>query len=140
MSDSAKLGRRQKVKFGPRESIIQKKTAPFPSSIPPLFPAASTAGGLARLRLLLVSMEKLFGSVSGLNPCLHGDAKPGRHGSESFTSALGKLYRVERVSNSQAGDWEIVADNIAGTGGIVRVLDTNATGSSSWLYRVKLVL
>jgi hypothetical protein len=57
-----------------------------------------------------------------------------------FTSALGKLYRVERVSSSQTENWEIVADNVAGTGGIVRVLDTKATGSLNWLYRVKLVL
>ncbi len=57
-----------------------------------------------------------------------------------FSSVLGKLYRVERTSNSRTGGWEVVADNVAGTGGIVRVLDTNCAGSSSWLYRVKLLL
>jgi hypothetical protein len=57
-----------------------------------------------------------------------------------FTSVPGKLYRVERASDSQPGDWEAVADNVLGTGGIVRVLDTTRTGSTTWLYRVKLVL
>jgi hypothetical protein len=56
-----------------------------------------------------------------------------------FTSVIGKVYRVERASDSQTGNWEVVADEVCGTGGIVRVLDTGVVGSTS-LYRVKLVL
>jgi len=57
----------------------------------------------------------------------------------SFTSMAGKTYRVDRSDSLQSGSWTTVQDNIAGTGGIVQVIDTNAATQSKRFYRIVVV-
>jgi hypothetical protein len=53
----------------------------------------------------------------------------------SFPSISGKSYRVDRA-DVQSGPWSAVQDNIAGTGGTVQVIDTNAAAQKRRFYRV----
>ena len=56
-----------------------------------------------------------------------------------FTSALGKLYRLERTTNVLNDVWGIVADNIPGTGTVIEITDALTTGTTGQLYRVRLL-
>jgi hypothetical protein len=54
----------------------------------------------------------------------------------SFSSAPGKLYRVERSLVTPVGAWNVVADNIAGTGANVQVTDAGGNLNPSCFYQV----
>jgi len=53
----------------------------------------------------------------------------------SFPSVTGKTYRMERSDTLQSGSWTTVQDNIAGTGGIKQVIDTDGAMQSKRFYR-----
>jgi hypothetical protein len=53
---------------------------------------------------------------------------------------LDRRYRIEANNQFPTGTWSSVADNVAGTGGIVSVPDAGAAGVSSRIYRVKVTL
>lgn len=56
-----------------------------------------------------------------------------------FMSAPGKTYRLERNDDYPNGDWSIIQDNIAGTGGIIQVTDTTTIGFIGAVYRMVLL-
>ena len=53
----------------------------------------------------------------------------------SFSSELGQRYRIERKDALAPGAWTTVADNIAGTEGIVPVTDLGAAIQPKRFYR-----
>ena len=57
----------------------------------------------------------------------------------SFTSMAGKTYRVDCSDSLQDGSWTPVQDNIAGTGGIVQVIDTDGATQAKRFYRAVVV-
>jgi hypothetical protein len=57
----------------------------------------------------------------------------------SFATVAGKTYRVERSDTSPAGPWSTVRNNIAGTGGVVQVLDAGGASQPKRFYRVVLL-
>lgn len=56
-----------------------------------------------------------------------------------FNSVLGKSYRVERTTNLYSGVWDVVSNNIWGTGAIVEIADALMPGSTPRFYRVRLL-
>jgi fibronectin type 3 domain-containing protein len=54
----------------------------------------------------------------------------------SFSSVVGKTYRVERSDTLQGGSWSTVQDNIAGTGDVLQITDSAAASLSKRFYRV----
>lgn len=63
----------------------------------------------------------------------------GRNGNDlavRFATSSGQHYRVEQSSSFTAPDWSILADNIAGTGAALSVVDYGATSSGERFYRV----
>jgi len=57
----------------------------------------------------------------------------------SFTSMVGKTYRVDCSVTLQNGSWTTVQDNIVGTGGVVQATDTDGAAQSKRFYRVVVV-
>ncbi len=57
----------------------------------------------------------------------------------SFTTVAAHHYRVERTADLAGGVWAAVADNLAGTGGILQVSDVNGTSQPQRFYRVRLL-
>ena len=57
----------------------------------------------------------------------------------SFTSAAGKLYRLESADNLVTSVWVTVSNNIPGTGAIIPVADLGAVGLTNRFYRVRLL-
>ena len=57
----------------------------------------------------------------------------------SFATVAAHRYRVERTADLAGGVWAAVADNLAGTGGILQVNDVNGTGQPQRFYRVRLL-
>jgi len=57
-----------------------------------------------------------------------------------FTTVAGNQYDLLRNGGVAIGPWSPVVTNIFGTGGTVRVADTNANGQASQFYRVKAAL
>src|SRR5207245_7693770 len=55
-----------------------------------------------------------------------------------FASELGSLYRVEYTADFGAGVWEVLSDNVAGTGGGVLVTDPGPLVPQRF-YRVRLL-
>src|SRR5688572_21472299 len=55
-----------------------------------------------------------------------------------FTTLLGLSYDLERANEVTRSLWSLVVGHVAGTGGIVQCLDTNATGEARRFYRVRL--
>ena len=55
----------------------------------------------------------------------------------SFSTMPGQPYEVERATNVIGGQWAVLASNIAGTSGVIRITNLNATGRQ--FYRVKLL-
>jgi Protein of unknown function (DUF4038)/Putative collagen-binding domain of a collagenase len=55
----------------------------------------------------------------------------------SFATVLGQSYEVQSAANLVSGSWVSVATDIAGTGSIVQVADTNAVDQVRRFYRVK---
>jgi len=56
----------------------------------------------------------------------------------TFPSVAGKRYRVERTDSLTGAPWGIAADNVAGTGADVEVVDSTE-GSHSRFYRARLL-
>jgi hypothetical protein len=54
----------------------------------------------------------------------------------SFSSAVGKTYRLESSSTLAGGSWSTVQDHIAGTGGAVQVADSGGAAHTKRFYRV----
>jgi hypothetical protein len=57
----------------------------------------------------------------------------------SFATVAAHRYRVERTADLVGGSWTAVADNLAGTGGILQVSDVNGTSQPQRFYRVRLL-
>jgi hypothetical protein len=55
----------------------------------------------------------------------------------TFPSVIGRTYRVE-VADTVVGPWTIVADQLAGTGAMLRALETQKNGQTRF-YRVRAV-
>jgi hypothetical protein len=53
-----------------------------------------------------------------------------------FPTVSGKTYRVEYSPSLQSGSWAVVQDNISGTGALVQVTDSSASGQSKRFYRI----
>ncbi len=57
----------------------------------------------------------------------------------TFTSIIGKSYRVEKSDDVSAGVWTLVADNVPGTGGNVIATDPGGASLPQRAYRVRLL-
>ena len=57
----------------------------------------------------------------------------------SFTTTPGHAYRVESTEDLAAHNWSSVADDVPGTGAIVRVMDSNGGTQPHKFYRVRLL-
>lgn len=53
-----------------------------------------------------------------------------------FPTVAGKTYRVEYSSTLAAGSWQVVQDNLSGTGGLIQVSDLNAANQTKRFYRI----
>ena len=63
--------------------------------------------------------------------------KAGNDATVSFRSATGQTYRVERTLDLVLGPWTVIADNLAGTGAALEVVDAGAlTSFPAAFYRV----
>jgi len=57
----------------------------------------------------------------------------------SFRSVAGKKYLVESNQSFPSGPWSVVANNVAGSGGIVQVIDSGAAGLPKQFYHVQVL-
>jgi len=57
----------------------------------------------------------------------------------SFNTVIGKNYRVEGSAQPGQGQWTVIADNLPGIGGTLRVTDFTNAGASRRFYRVRLL-
>jgi autotransporter-associated beta strand protein len=57
----------------------------------------------------------------------------------SFPSVAGKTYRLERSETLQNGSWLPVQENIAGTGGVLQVVDPGGMAEAKRFYRLVIV-
>lgn len=57
----------------------------------------------------------------------------------SFTSTVGKTYRIEHRSVLESGSWQTLASGIAGTGAVVQFTDLGTLGAGWKFYRVASV-
>lgn len=62
----------------------------------------------------------------------------GTNMSISFSSVAGKVYRVERNNQFPSGSWTTVAENIAGNGGVINMLDLGGNAATQGVYRVSV--
>jgi len=81
--------------------------------------------------------------VAGTNPLsatsalrVSGIAINGSDVVVSFPSVAGKTYRIERSDTLQSGSWVTVQANIAGTNGVVQMIDSGAAAQLKRFYRV----
>jgi len=56
-----------------------------------------------------------------------------------FPSLVGPLYRVEWSPDLGPNPWEVIADHLPGTGGIMEIADINALSEPRRFYRVKVL-
>jgi serine/threonine protein kinase len=88
-------------------------------------------------------LEELQAGTDPLNPAsAPGITSTDLIGSDvqiSFSSVAGKSYLVERNQSFPIGSWTVVANNVAGTGGIVQVIDPGAAGLPKQYYRVQVL-
>ncbi len=56
-----------------------------------------------------------------------------------FTSVLSNSYRLERSVEVAGSPWTNVTDNVAGTGGIVQVVDSGGASQARRFYRIRLM-
>jgi len=68
---------------------------------------------------------------------LAGPMKRGDGWTVSFTTEVSQRYRLERTDALSPGSWTTVADDIAGTGGIVQVIDRGEVSQSKRFYRAQ---
>ncbi len=57
----------------------------------------------------------------------------------TFDSVLSKFYGVERCDDLVAAAWTTVTNNVAGTGGLVSIVDPGAAAQANRFYRVRLL-
>lgn len=57
----------------------------------------------------------------------------------SFNSSAGIVYRVSFSDNLATGQWQILADQIIGTGGEIQIADTSAPGNQDRFYRLEVL-
>ncbi len=57
----------------------------------------------------------------------------------SLATGSNRLYRVDRTTNLVAGVWTTVTNNLAGTGGIVTVIDPGAADKTNQFYRAAIM-
>lgn len=57
----------------------------------------------------------------------------------TFQSAAGQRYRLERAAQLRGQPWTIVADNVAGTGESVTVLDPSGSTQPTGFYRLRVL-
>jgi hypothetical protein len=55
-----------------------------------------------------------------------------------WPSAAGRTYRAESTSNLPSGNWQILTNNLAGSGHELEVLDALATNTNRF-YRIEVV-
>lgn len=53
----------------------------------------------------------------------------------TFPTVAGKTYRVDYTTNLPAASWPVLQNSVSGSGGKVRVTDTNAAGLKGRFYR-----
>jgi hypothetical protein len=56
----------------------------------------------------------------------------------AFTTFLGESYDALRADTLTGGAWMLVAADSPGTGGAIRVTDTNAAGQRNRFYRARI--
>jgi hypothetical protein len=56
--------------------------------------------------------------------------------SVGFPSQIGQTYRVERTDSLSPTDWQVVSNNIPGTGGTIQIPDSSSGSSPQRFYRV----
>ena len=66
-------------------------------------------------------------------------AKSGADIVVSFQSVAGITYRVEVRSQLNGGNWEVLADQILGTGGVIQITDPGAAALPHRFYRVDML-
>jgi len=57
----------------------------------------------------------------------------------SVTSVSGQHYMLERTDNLLSGVWATVQGPVAGTGSILRIIDSNPPRAGNTFYRIRLV-
>jgi hypothetical protein len=57
----------------------------------------------------------------------------------SLATGSNRLYRVDRTTNLVSGVWTTVTNNLAGTGGIIIVIDPGAASNTDQFYRAAIV-
>jgi urocanate hydratase len=55
-----------------------------------------------------------------------------------FNSVLGMTYEVDYTPDIVNDTWQVLTNGIAGTGGIIPIVDPGAVGQAQRFYRVKL--
>jgi len=53
-----------------------------------------------------------------------------------FATEAGKQYRLEGTTDLTRGPWEVLVDNVQGTGGALQVQDPGALGLQQYFYRI----
>ena len=56
----------------------------------------------------------------------------------SFLTVLGQSYDLQRAIDLTNGAWSLLASNIAGNGGVLRLTNLNALSQSRQFYRIRL--
>jgi len=59
-----------------------------------------------------------------------------RRAKPRLPTGIGRSYRLEGSADLASGQWEILLDQIPGTGTPLQVLDPNATGLKQYFYRI----
>ena len=56
-----------------------------------------------------------------------------------FLSVAGRSYRVERATALGSANWTVIAEGLAGSGGVMQVTDPGAATQQNMFYRVRVV-
>jgi len=153
---SASAGADQYVRYGAAVSLQGSVTAP--SSTPVIqwalysgpgtvtFGNAAQAATTATFSLpgdytLMLSANDSVHAVAYDAVTIHVSlcAKPATSGNNfevSFPSLAGHIYRVQWAAEPGANAWTTLEDNISGTGGVIKVTDTNALSQAQRFYEV----
>jgi len=83
-----------------------------------------------------VSAEATYRTVSPGTLTIASAQFAGNFFKVQFTSSTGRLYRVEFASQLMPSSWNLLADFIPGTGGLVEVPDPTANRNGQRFYRV----
>jgi hypothetical protein len=57
----------------------------------------------------------------------------------SFITCSNKFYELQASDGLTASNWSTIVTNIAGTGGIVSIIDADAIGFTNRFYRIRLL-